>query len=93
MNNDILEALQQITKDKNIEMDYLIETLESSLLTAAKKKFGNAENLEVKVDYKTGEIIVTMTKKIVETVGDPNTEISLEMAKSIEKKSIIIQKV
>jgi len=66
MNSEILEALQQITKDKNIEMDYLIETLESSLLLAAKKKFGNSDNLTVKADLKTGEIKMAVIKKVVD---------------------------
>jgi len=87
MNSEILEALQQITKDKNIEMDYLIETLESSLLLAAKKKFGNSDNLTVKADLKTGEIKMAVIKKVVDEVTDPNSEIALEDAKKFEKKA------
>lgn len=86
MNSEILEALQQITKDKNIEMDYLIETLEASLLLAAKKKFGNSDNLTVKADLKTGEINMAIIKKVVDEVTDPNLEIALEDAKKYEKK-------
>lgn len=93
MNSDILEALQQITKEKNIEMDYLIATLESSLLSAARKKFGIADNLMVKVDLKTGEIRMAITKKVVETVSDPNTEISLEMARKTESKAKLGQEI
>lgn len=93
MNSDILEALQQITKEKNIEMDYLIATLESSLLSAAKKKFGMGDNLTVKVDLKNGEIRMAITKKVVETVADPNTEISLEMARKTESKAKLGQEI
>jgi N utilization substance protein A len=93
MNSDILEALQQIIKEKNIEMDYLIATLESSLLSAAKKKFGMGDNLIVKVDLKTGEIRMAITKKVVETVADPNTEISLEMARKTESKAKLGQEI
>jgi len=93
MNNEILEALQQITKDKNIEMEYLIETLESSLLLAAKKKFGNTDNLKVKVDLRTGEIKISATKKVVDTVTEPNLEISLEEAKKVEVKAKLGQEI
>ncbi len=93
MNSDILEALQQITKEKNIEMDYLITTLESSLLSAAKKKFGMGDNLTVKVDLKNGEIRMAITKKVVETVTDPNTEISLETARQTESKAKLGQEI
>ena len=93
MSNEILEALQQITKDKNIDMDYVISTLEASLVLAAKKKFGNADNLKVSVDLKTGEIKMYAVKKIVEKVTDPYLEISLQEAKKIEEKAKLDQEV
>lgn len=86
MNYEILEALSQITKNKNIEMDFVIETLESSLMQAAKKKFGNTDNISVKVDQNSGEIKITAVKKVVDKVGDPNSEIELEEAKEIDRK-------
>jgi len=93
MSSEILEALQQITKDKNLEMDYVIETLEASLLLAAKKKFGNADNLKVKLDLKTGEISISATKKIVDKVNASNLEISLEEAKKVEEKAELGQEI
>jgi N utilization substance protein A len=93
MSNEILEALQQITKDKNIDMDYVISTLETSLILAAKKKFGNADNLKVSVDLKTGEIKMYAVKKVVEKVTDPYLEISLAEAKKIEEKAKLDQEV
>ncbi|HVP36309.1 MAG TPA: transcription termination factor NusA [Terriglobales bacterium] len=93
MSNEILEALQQITKDKNIDMDYMISTLEASLILAAKKKFGNADNLKVSVDLKTGEIKMYVVKKIVKEVTDPYLEISLSEARKIEEKAKLDQEV
>jgi N utilization substance protein A len=81
MNYEILEALSQITKNKNIEMDFVIETLESSLVQAAKKRFGNTDNISVKVDQNSGEIKITAVKKVVEQITDPNSEIELEEAR------------
>jgi len=93
MSNEILEALQQITKDKNIDMDYVISTLEASLILAAKKKFGNADNLKVSVDLKTGEIKMYAVRKVVEKVTDPYLEISLPEARKIEEKAKLDQEV
>jgi len=93
MSNEILEALQQITKDKNIDMDYVISTLEASLILAAKKKFGNADNLKVSVDLKTGEIKMYALRKVVEKVTDPYLEISLTEARKIEEKAKLDQEV
>jgi N utilization substance protein A len=84
MNYEIIEALSQITKNKNIDMDFVIETLEASLLSAAKKKFGNADHIAINIDPKSGEIKITATKKVVEQETDPNVEISLERAQEID---------
>ncbi|NIM98160.1 MAG: transcription termination/antitermination protein NusA [candidate division Zixibacteria bacterium] len=84
MNYEILEALSQITKNKNIDMDFVIQTLEASLMSAAKKKFGNTDNIAVNVDPTSGEIKITATKKVVEQEADPNTEIALEKAQEID---------
>ncbi len=84
MNYEILEALSQITKNKNIEMDFVIETLENSLIQAARKKFGNADNIKVHVDPTSGEIKITATKKVVKETADPNIEIALEDAREMD---------
>lgn len=84
MNYDILESLSQIAREKNIELDYVIETLESALVQAAKKKFGEEQNIIAKVDHASGEISVHMIKTVVEKVKDKNTEISLKEAQEID---------
>jgi N utilization substance protein A len=86
MNYEILEALGQITKDKNIDMDFVIESLEAGLMLAAKKKFGNTDNIKIEVDRKTGEIKIVAVRKVVDQVSDANLEISVIEAKKIEPK-------
>ena len=86
MNYEILEALSQITKNKNIDMDFVIETLEAGLMLAAKKKFGDTDNIKIHVDPNSGEIEIIATKKVVKEVANPNTEIVLTEAQEIEPK-------
>jgi N utilization substance protein A len=86
MNYEILEALGQITKDKNIDMDFVIESLEAGLMLAAKKKFGYTDNIKIEVDRKSGDIRIVAVKKVVKEVTDPNTEIVLSEAKEIDPK-------
>lgn len=83
MNQEILEALTQITKDKNIDMDFVIETLEAGLMLAAKKKFGNTDNIKIDINRKSGEIKIIATKKVVKEKANPNTEITLAEAKKL----------
>ena len=86
MNYDILEAIGQITKDKNLEPEYVIETLEAGLISAAKKKFG-AENIVAKFDRKTGQISMHIVKKVAKQVTEPALEISLAEAKEYNSKA------
>lgn len=85
MGYEILEALNQITRNKNIDMDFVVQTLEASLLLAAKKKFDYTDNIKVEVDLKAGEIRMYFVKKVVKKVSDPKIEISLAEAKAIDK--------
>jgi N utilization substance protein A len=80
MQYDILEALSQISRDKNLEMDYVLETVESALVAAAKKKYITNESIRAEIDRMSGEIKMWMTKKIVENVIDPYTEATIAQA-------------
>ena len=63
-------------------MPELPPQLEEALITAYKKNFGSAQNVRVSMDKANGEIKVFSRKTIVEEVTNPQTEISLEEAKS-----------
>lgn len=81
---DLLEALTMIAREKNIEFESVVETLESSLLVAAKRKYPTAENLSFKFDRKANELYMIATKTVVSAVNDPTIEISLKEAREID---------
>jgi len=81
---DIIEALALIAREKNIDLDTVISKVEESLLAAAKKRYPEAENLNFKINRKSGEIVMIALKKVVESVTDNLTEIKLEEAKEID---------
>jgi N utilization substance protein A len=87
MSFEVLETLNQIAREKNLELEYVIETLKSALLVAARRKFGTEDNLQVELDQRTGEITVTSIKKVVEKVEDSATEISVEEAKKYDENA------
>jgi len=87
MSFEVLETLNQIAREKNLELDYVIETLKSALLVAARKKFGTGDNLQVELDQRTGEITVTAIKRVVVEVEDATTEISVEEAKKYDENA------
>ena len=78
---ELIEALNQIEKEKDISKDILLEALENSLVAACKNNFGRADNIKVNIDRKTGEVGVYAMKEVVEEVTDPVMQISLAQAK------------
>jgi transcription termination/antitermination protein NusA len=81
---DIVAAIGSVTKEKSISMDLVIETLRDALCTAAKRYLGKPTNVEVKVEKERGLIEVYTRQTVVETITDPEKEISVEEAKGID---------
>jgi N utilization substance protein A len=52
-------------------------------MLAAKKRFGNTDNIKIDINRKSGEIKITATKKAVKEITDPNTQIILAEAKKL----------
>lgn len=82
-NSELIEALNQIVREKGIDANIIFEAIETSLITACKKNFGNNQNVKVKIDRETGDVQCFVQKEAVEDVEDPLMEISLENAKEI----------
>jgi N utilization substance protein A len=87
MNRELLSVIEQIGREKGIESEKIISAVESALVTAAKKRYGASENVQVHLDPKTGEIEVVSLKRIVEKVVNPKEEISLEEAQKVDSEA------
>lgn len=86
---DVVEALTIIAREKNIEFDTVLETLQASLLAAAKKKYPNTDNITFRLDRKSNELLMMATKKVVEQVTDPALELTLAEAKEIDSDAAL----
>ncbi len=86
LNYEVLEALRQIAQEKNVNRDMVIETLEMGLISAAKKRFGTGDNVEVNFDNNSGEIVVEAVKEIVadDLVEDPGIQIGVTQARKAD---------
>ena len=80
MNLELKKAIDQISKDKGIDRDMLIKTLEDAVRTSVERRYG--EDLDVEVSYsdESGEIEIYQFKTVVEEVDNELTEITLEDA-------------
>jgi N utilization substance protein A len=84
MNKELIAVIDEIGRQKGIDKTRVLNAVESALQTAAKKRFGQGENIHVEIDPKTGEISVVSVKTIVETVTNPKAEISLQEARKVD---------
>lgn len=75
---DLDQIVNQVGRDKGINKQVLITALESAVLSAAKKHFGNSRNLEAAYNPELGEIEVHEFKVVVDKVIDPITQITLD---------------
>ena len=85
-NTELVLALQELEKEKGIKKEYLLESIETALVTAYKRNFDSEENVKVTMDKETGEVHIYAVKDVVEEVQNPNSEILLEDAKKLDKK-------
>jgi len=85
LNYEVLEALRQIAQEKNVNRDLVVETLEVGLVSAAKKRFGLGDNVEVTFDNGSGEILVEAIKDVVadDAIEDAGLQMSLSEAQEI----------
>ncbi|MCX5724952.1 MAG: transcription termination factor NusA [Nitrospirae bacterium] len=87
MNRELISVIDELGRSKGIEKSRVIGAIEAALLMAAKKRFGQAENIQVEIDSKTGEISVVSKKTIVDTVTNPKTEVSLQEARQFDSEA------
>lgn len=83
-NNELLEALNMLEKEKSISKDTILEAIQNSLLIACKNHFGKADNVTVTIDPETCEYHVLAAKTVVDEVTDPIEQISLPEARVID---------
>lgn len=78
---ELIEALDQLEKEKDIKKEIILDALENSLVAACKNNFGRADNIRVNIDRITGQVNVYAMKEVVEEVTEPTLQISLAEAK------------
>ena len=86
MDKEFFEALEELSVEKGISKEYLLDAIETALLTAYKKNFNSQENVKIEIDEEKGFVKVYSLKEVVTEVMDPAIEISKTDAKKYDKK-------
>ncbi|MBN2706773.1 MAG: transcription termination/antitermination protein NusA [Deltaproteobacteria bacterium] len=87
MSSSLNFILDQVSKEKNIPKEILIEAIESAMVTASKKKLGAAREIEASYDEETGQIELFEFVEVVENVENSYYQISLHEALEIDPEA------
>ncbi|MGH2064334.1 transcription termination factor NusA [Aerococcus urinaeequi] len=80
MSKEMLRAFEALEDEKGISKEVILEALEAALVSAYKRNYQQAQNVEVNFDVKKGSIKVFAVKEVVDLVMDSQLEVSLEDA-------------
>jgi len=82
-------ALRAIAEEKNLPEETVQEIVEQALAAAYKRDYGDREQeVRVSVNLHTGDVDAYITKEIVDSVEDPQFEISLTEAQAMRKNAL-----
>ncbi len=80
----IYQSIEILSKEKGIDPKVILDAVKDAMLVAARKHFRTTEDLIADFDEQSGAIQIFGVRHAVETVADPDKEISLEAAREVK---------
>jgi len=91
-NKKFFQALDDLEREKKIKKEIVISALESALVSAYKKNYGEGKSIEVRLDPDRAAMRVIAFRTVVDDAAfaedrvlDPDKEIALEEARAVKK--------
>jgi len=82
MKSEFEIAITQLSADRNLSPEVILEAIEAALVSAYKRNYGSSQNVRVTINPRTGQARVFVKKQVVEKVRDNRTEVSLAEART-----------
>ena len=86
---ELLRIAEAVAKEKSIDKETILSSMELAIQKAAKTKFGSENDISAKIDRESGDITLHKVLTIVEKLENFSNEISLENAKKMKNKEDI----
>jgi transcription termination/antitermination protein NusA len=83
MNMETLSILDQLSRDKGIDKDILIDALKAAVEVAVQKRYPTVKELQSEFNESNGEVEIYFEKTVVEEVDNPDEQISLKDASAL----------
>ncbi len=87
MSAELFHAMEQIGREKGIDINVIIEAVEDAYVAASRKVFRTKEELASRFNKDDGSISVFAVKRVVEDVENEDLEISLSDARKLDPNS------
>ncbi|HEX6508192.1 MAG TPA: transcription termination factor NusA [Chloroflexota bacterium] len=78
MKTELVTAMRQLTAERDLPMDVIIDAVQNALAATYKRQYGQVPEVRVELDTETGEFHVYAEKTVVIEVQDPATQVSLK---------------
>ncbi len=87
MNKEFFEALKLLEVEKGVPADYLLEKIKAAIVIAVRRDYGQNSVINMEFNPEKAKFKVSLVKDVVEVVEDPQTQITVDEAKGINKRS------
>lgn len=85
MSRELIEAIDEITREKGINREVIIGAIQESVAQAAKKQYNLEGDVSGVLDRDTGNVDIYLVRTVVETVENPDSQIVLADAMEIDE--------
>ena len=82
--SELKRMIDQVAREKGLDREILINTLEEAMRSAARRKLGSRVEVDVAYNDEEGEVEIFEFKEVVEVVDDPETQIELKKARKLD---------
>jgi N utilization substance protein A len=93
MSFEVIQALKAIAREKDVDENLIIETLQAALVSAARKKYGATSRIVAEISEDQGRLQVYCFKDVVEKVEDAEQQIALAGAHEIDPDAAVGQEI
>jgi len=83
MSIEVIHIIEQLCREKGIDKDILIDAVKTAVEAAARKKLPHVENIVSQFNEENGEAEIWAELTVVDSVEDPDNQITLEDAVKI----------
>ncbi len=89
MKNEFALAFNEVLEEKQLPKEIIMAAIESAMVSAYRRAVNasNAQEVVAKIDPETGKVTIFAEKEVVEDVQDQRTEVTLEVARTVNPEA------